>query len=363
MKMPTLSPRFFRVSLCVLLLAPWLALEGRESWTDLDGNTFEGDPAGTVGPLALFKTGRNTGRHVLLSRLSPADCLRFVDGVKALPERMDSWSEAEAPITGDCVGRGERVGRMVDGEWVGDDLAGTPEPEFMILFFGSHGIGRTWGMLGDSREAYGELRKDFGDKVEGLFFGLNHSESEQIKIARDMSVPWLVCDYRSERYMDHIQKFAPANTTAIAVVNRHGVPLLVSEGETKEDVEQLMRRLRAFLEADEPNNPRTWPALIYFHGNVRKARFADGEAPPMAVGSPLRPEALKEYGVTGFTAHLQVDAQGQVSGVMVDSGPGIPDKLIPAVSDALKATPVVPAVRNGEFVEGTATVRFGDAAQ
>jgi hypothetical protein len=339
-----------------MVVAP-VPVFGIASWTDLDGQTFKGDPAGIVGPTAIFRTRGVTGRHVLLSRLSPEDCVRFHGALSKLPARADSWARASGRVTDDCIGN---VGRLKDGNYVAEDLAGLPEPEILIVFFATFRDGRSWGLLGDAGGPLRDLMRDFPGEVAALYVGYNHNPLEHVQIPRDMSFPGLVSEANSLPRLHSIKIFAPGAGTGLVALTRHGGPLALDVGKDKESVERVLLQVRAFLEAGRPDNARSWPHLAHYHRSVRRALAANDELPPVAVGSALRSAVLAEHGVEEFTARLEVDAEGKVTAAKIAPGPGIPAKLIPAVEQALQATPVVPAVERGRFVAGTLELRFPD---
>lgn len=340
--------------LCALLL-PGLLWSRGDEWKDLDGNKFKGEPAGLLGPLALFRIHPNRGRLVLLTKLSPADCVRFAESLDEIPPRAAKWSDAEGIVTDDLLGHAQV---LRDGKLVDTDLADRPEPKVLIVFFGSHSVGRSWGMMGDATDLYKELQEEFPGECEGLFVGLGNKGWEHEKMANDMTVPWIVAENDSIRKMDTIERFAPVRAPWIVALSRNGVPLVANDAGETEDVQKLMRQVQAFLRSDEPNNPQTWEPRKYFYRHVQVARHGGDRGDPMIVGSPLKASALEKYGVTGFTAQLSVNAEGKVTNVVIEPGPGIPDDLIPAVANALRSTPVVPAVYYGQFVAGEVTFVF-----
>jgi hypothetical protein len=352
------SRRAWRVIVALTLLFPLLLSGRREEWTDLDGNTFKGEPAGIIGPLALFSTGSSSGRHVLLSKLSPADCVRFHQAWQALPPRASAWAEARARVTDDCPGR---VGHLRDGEFVALDLGEVPEPKLLLVFFASHSAGRSWSLMGDATDAYHALRREFPGELEGLYVGMRHNGGEHLKLARDMNLPWLVADYAKQRGLSTIELFAPPQAPAVALLHRHGVPIMVDAGKETKDVHRVLEAARAFLEADQPDNPRTWPHLRYFFHHARLGIHLREAVPPRAVGSPLNASALEQFGVSAFRATLEVGADGVVTEAKVEPGPGIPGELVPDVEKALLMTPVVPAIDRGKAVAGTLEIRYPGA--
>jgi hypothetical protein len=66
---------------------PFKAIGKTEEWKDTQGSRFRGEPAEVLGPLALFRTSRNTGRRLPFHVLSPEDCVRFSEQLRNHPGR------------------------------------------------------------------------------------------------------------------------------------------------------------------------------------------------------------------------------------------------------------------------------------
>ena len=86
-----------------------------ERWKDAQGNTFRGEPAEVLGPLALFRLPNMTARLVPWHLLAPDDCVRFYEQVRAVPPRAKDWTQAKGRATEELP---DHVRRVQDGRLV-----------------------------------------------------------------------------------------------------------------------------------------------------------------------------------------------------------------------------------------------------
>ena len=260
-----------------------------EEWHDAQGNTFRGEPAEVLGPLALFRVSRTAGRMVPWHLLTPAECVRFYEAVRALPPRADDWAQAKGEVTQDLRGNVQRVqgDRLVPA-----DLKGRPEPECYILLFASNGTSRSWEMMGDAGPYYGKLQQAYPGLTEALFFGLRHSRTEHANMAISMRMSWLVADLVEEEHMSTVARLAPADF-GMVIVNRDGVPLFSSGAENATAVKQTMEKLSGLLELLQPANPLTWNDRACYLRAIQPVVYANGTSPPLLVGDPINAAALR----------------------------------------------------------------------
>ena len=331
------------------------AQAGSEVWQDTEGNKFRGEAAEVIGPLALFRVSRTTGRRIPLHLLTPDECVRFHQQAVAKPARAADWAEAKSAISQELLGR---VLRVQDDRLVPAELKGRPEPEFFILFFASHGEGKSWEMLGTAGPLYAQAQAEFPGLVEALFFGVGHNGTDHADMAVSMKLPWLVADLSEERHMPLISEFAPANSYGMVVVNRDGVPLFSSPADSAAAVQQVMNDLLELLQLMRRDNPASWKDREYYWRAVQPVAHAAGRCEPMLIGDPLRAEALRQHGVFRFDAAIQVAADGHVSGAVVKPGGDLPAELTAPIGEALRQAVFVPAVDAGKWVAGDYTYHF-----
>ena len=323
-----------------------------EEWKDSQGSAFRAEPAGSLGPFAIFRSSPTTGRRLAWRFLTPPDCVRFYEQTKARPGRTDDWAKAAGLITREMIGNVRRV----EGEKLVDvDVKGRPEPEIVIVFFVSNGIGPSWGMLGHSAPAVEKLRQNFPGQVEGLLFGMRHSVLEHAAMAVQMKVTWLVTDMHEQRHLDTIAQFVPSEGEfSLMALTREGVPLFVADSPTEPQMDKFFADLTALLELVKPENPRSWPDRAAYLKAIQPVLYAHGRSEPVLVGNPLVPEALRQRKIHRVDARIEVAADGQVKAVTIGEEGGVPAGLIGPLSDALKkACLFVPAVENGSFVAAT----------
>ena len=348
----TRSGRTFTGSVVLAVLAMgWAPGSAKsEAWKDSEGNRFRGEPAEVIGPFALFSTSSTSGRRVPLHLLAPADCVRFWEQVRTKPARASDWAEAGGAVSRELLGR---VLRVANGRLIPADLKGRPEPECFILFFASHGEGKSWEMMGNAAAGYARMQQEYPGMVEAVFYGVRHTRADQADMAVNMNLAWLVADASEESRMNRISWFVPADGYGVVIVNRDGVPLFSSGGENEAVVRKLMDELALLLQLMSPGNPASWKDRLHYFRATQPAAYANGQCDPLLIGDPLRPDALKQRGVFRFEAVIHVAAAGAVSDAAVKPGGEMPAELEAPIGEALRQAVFVPAVRNGQWVDGT----------
>ena len=348
-------PRFVCSLVCLLASLPLVQAAKPEEWRDVAGNSFRGEPMEIVGPFAIFRTSKAAGRRVVLQQLPPEACVRLHQAVGDRPAPVADWAEATADLSRETFHftRVVREGRLVPAE-----LEGRPEPLVYVVFFASHGEGKSWEMMGTAMGPLGELQRAFPDRIEGLYYGLRHNRGDHVAMATRMNLPWLVTEIDDQRKFRSIERLFPGSGYAMYVVTRDGVPLFGDNNPEKEDVLRILNETRGLLELARPDDPRAWPHRLHFLRAVQPVRHAQDQCEPLLVGNPLRADVLREHGVRRIVATLEVGSDGVVSKVQLDPASEIPEPLVPAVAQALEKALVVPAVDRGKFVAGSVPYRL-----
>ncbi len=348
MKTPTRLTLSSFLAAAVLASSLVLPSAQAEDWVDTQGESFSGDPAGLLGPLALFKPGRKRGKRLPLANLRPEDAYRFDQGLRALPERAESWSDGTSLVSHELLGN---VQRLVDGKLQDVALDDVQEPELFLFVFADIDNGARE-IIRAAVPHYEALKAKYGDEFEMVFVGVRHTLADQISLAESLGMPWLVMKRNRQSQLDHVADFAPYPDPGYALLNRHAVPVTTASGIITSDVDKVFAQTEGLLASMVPNNPRTWVTKVAYYKNVRLQEFANGEAAPMLVGPPLLDSVLARIGVTAFELDAEIDENGKAVNVTVQPGPGIPDKYIGAVAKSFSTVPFVPAVKNGQFVPG-----------
>jgi len=328
-----------------------------EDWQDTQGNSFRGEPVEVLGPLALFRTGPVAARRVQLRNLAPADCVRFHEAVSRTPARALDWSKAGSTVSRELLGS---VFRVEKEKLESVDLKGRPEPEIFIVFYASHGIGESWGMMGRSEAHYQKLQKAFPNMIEAVFFGIGEdSWADHSKMAVGMNVPWLVTSLNGQSSMETISAFAPIEGAGMTVLTRNGIPLLSAQpGDNEEAIKKVFADITVLLNALRPDNPRSWPDRAHYLRAVQQTTHRTGRADPLLVGDPFRADGLRQRGVLNFTAVVAFDADGKVTSVTLQPDGKYPEAMAAPLAEALRSIVIVPGVENGALVSGVYTYRF-----
>ena len=343
------------MAVVVLAFLPTVASAKKEEWTDPQGKKFKGEPSALIGPLAVFRTGLTTMQRFPLHFLSEADCVRFATQLSALPGRAPDWSQAKSQISSELLGN---VFRLQEGKLVAANLQGQIEPEFYVIFYASNGVGESWGMMGSAIWKFQEMQKQFPGMVEGLFVGLAHSVAEHKNMAITLKLPWLVSDFYEQARMDTVMRLGPERAPLLLVVTREGVPMFATTETEAAKVGEVLDQLTGLLKLMQPENPQTLPDRAHYLRAVQLGSHLTGEAAPVLLVPPLRVEVLKKHGVKKFTATLSVSREGAVTAVVLQPGADLPEKMVKPITDTLTRALVIPAVKDGQFVDGTYEYRF-----
>ncbi|MFW6353860.1 MAG: hypothetical protein ACOC3I_05685 [Verrucomicrobiota bacterium] len=344
--------------LCPIVLLSLLPVDGfaRQEWSDLAGNTFKGEPTGLVGPLAIFQTPRQTGRLVPLDQLSPETCAEVYRALEKLPPPAPRWSEATGEATSEVA---EVAHQLSDGEIVEADLEGRPEPRFIGLFFMSwHNTSAGWDMFQEVVDGSRALTEDFPEDIAFFFHGLRHNGAEHDKMVKDKNFDWLFARYGEQRRLRTFGRLEPRQQPYLYIIDRQGTPILGTLGTEDGEVAQTLTQARRFLEAAQVDDPAGWRAQLRFYTEARQRVHEKGSVAPRMIGFPLKREALASNGITAFTAHFEVTAEGRADTVEIEPGPGIPTELIGVVIPALLQTPFAPALDDGQPVAASYTLDY-----
>ncbi|MGC4075382.1 MAG: hypothetical protein QM760_23355 [Nibricoccus sp.] len=344
------------LALGFLALAP-LHLPAKPSeWQDMSGAKFRGEPTEIIGPFALFKTSLTTGRRVQLRGLSPDDTLRLYREIAKHPARAQRWSEAKSAATSDLLGN---VLSVKNKTLVPADLTAIPEPELLIVLYGSHNDNESWFMVRTFTAAFERIQRVYPGKVGCVFMGVRHSRSEHNRIAAESYMPWLVANFDAQPSMSLLNRYAPEEGAQMVVLSRNGVPLLGNRATDLTAIKKFTDDLNSLLAALDPANPRSWKDRQQYFTLTRPLAFSGEKTGPLLIGDPLRADGLRQRGITRVEAHLDIAADGSVSQVTLLPGSVVPDALKGPLGDALRKQAVfAPAIDHGTAIAGTFDYAF-----
>lgn len=323
----------------------------RSEWRDTQGNVIKAEPVEVLGPFALFRDGATKGNRMLLRGLSDEDCVRFYNETRASGERADKFSDATGVVTRGLRGS---LMRVVGEDLVEADLAQIPEPEIMIVLYASHNDGESWRMLENFVSTYHRLKRVFGGRIECMYFGIRQDAAAHRRQVTNMKLPWLIADPLEQRKLSLLAKFRPREGPSMLVISRDGAPLLSGSGEDLESTMEFADKLGELVGFMNEGNPKTWKDRAHYHGAVRAVKYARSEVGPELIGNPLRPVAMRDYGVGRIEAKLAIGIDGKVSEVEVLPGSQVPEKLLAPLQTALQRSAIfLPAMRDGQAVPGS----------
>jgi hypothetical protein len=336
---------------CFLLATTAPSLNAKmSSWKDAQGASFRAEPVEALGPFAVFRKSRTSGGFFRLQALSPADCLRFYEETAARPARAASFAQAQGEATRELPGH---VLRLQNGQLLPADLSGQPEPEVLVVLYGSHNDGESWQMANNYLAIHNRFQRVYPGRVATLFFGLRHKESEHRNIAASVWMPWLVTNLEDQSGMYLLKGFAPNEGALMVAMTRDGVPLFVERPDSIAAIRKFADELANLLAMTNPADPRGWKDRVHYLNTVRPREFAHGTSAPLLIGNPLRADRLRPHGVSRIEAKLEVAADGSVTGAELLPGSVLPDALRKPVAAGLRKAVLVPAMVNGTAVPGT----------
>jgi hypothetical protein len=340
----------------VTFLAPASLTAKNTEWKDLSGAHFKGEPVEVLGPFALFKTSLTTGRRVLLRGLAPADILRLHEIIAERPARAATWADAKGAATRDVVGNAMVVKNK---ELVPADLTQEPEPELLLVLYGSHNDGESWSMAQKMTAVYQRARRVYPGKLGCVFIGVRHSAIEHRRIAITTYMPWLVADFDSQPSMSLLSRFAPSEGTLMILLSRDGVPLVSARASDLTEMKKFADGLSTILASMDPSNPRAWKDRSHYLDLTRPVDFAQSSTGPLLIGDPLRADGLRQRGISHIKARLDIADDGHVSAVSLLPASDVPDDLKTPLADALRKQAVFsPAIGHGKPVAGTFDYAF-----
>ncbi len=332
----------------IVAFAPLPLAAKFSTWAVANEPAFRAEPIEVLGPFALFNPSANRGRRVLLRGLAGEDCRRFARETAERPPRAADWSQARGSITGELR---DQVQRVQGKELVAASLAGRPEPEIIVVLYGSHNDGESWRMVQNFTPTYGRLQQVYPGQMETVFFGVREKADELRQIAVDSAMPWLVAGYRDEEGMRRIGSYAPADGILMLALSRDGSPLLSARADSIESIKRFIDDLTDLFRQLDPANPSTRRDRLHYLDEVRPGQFARERAGPVLVGNPLRADGLRQRGVTQVQARLEVGADGHATTVTVAPTGGVTAVLAASLADALhKGALFSPAIDHGQPV-------------
>ncbi|HWA27083.1 MAG TPA: hypothetical protein VG734_15605 [Lacunisphaera sp.] len=337
------------------ILFPVLALgafvhAAPNDWPDADGKRFAGEPAALFGSLALFRTNEPQLKRVPLRALSPEECQRFHEALGGHSPRAPAWNLAQGLATRELPGAVQRLDYQYR-RLVPADLSGLPEPELLVVVYGSHGDAATWTLANNLIPTHHRVQAIYPGLTATVFFGLAHSADEHRRITTESWAPWLVTDLAKQRQMTVIAQHAPQEGSLVVVLTRDGELVLGARPVNLAAIRQFIDDLADLLWAANPLNSRAWIDRAHYGRAVRSLAFAHADTGPELIGNPLRADGLRQRGVGRIAARLEVDAAGKVAAAVLQPGSTVPEKMAVPLTDALRRSAIfLPAMSNGRAI-------------
>lgn len=343
-------PRVLLPLLLSLLLAT--ARAAPSEWPDADGTRFQGEPAGILGSLALFRTTEPVLKRVPLRALSEDDCRRLHAALAARPPRAPNWSAAQGAASRELVGAVKRLDyqyrRMVPAE-----IGNRPEPELLVIFYSYHNAADSWLLSNNIMPIHRRMQRAYPGLTATVFYGLWHDAEDHDKTTVQSWAPWLATDFAKQKNMPVIGRHAPPNGSAVAVITREG-DLVMSVRPTNLDaIRQFIDDFTELLWTANPLNSRASTDRAYYSRAVRALEYASTDTGPQLIGNPLRADGLRQRNISRVEAHLEIDATGKVTTATLQPNASVPEKMAAPLADALRRSVFLPAMAHGAPVAST----------
>lgn len=346
-----------KLSLLPIPVMVWLAFQASVAtaqaadWRDRNGTKIKGQPVEVMGPFALFRDSAVRGNRVLLRGLAPEDCVRFYRETAERAELGPSLAAATGAITRRLSGG---VQRVRGEELVPADLSAQAEPELLVVLFGHPYDGKSWAGIRDLIAIYHRLKRVYGDRFEFLYFGPVNEPAVLTPFATSVGMPWLIADRDLGRWMGDWMRLTANRSPRALVVSRDGAPVLSGDLAELASRMQFVDQLGDLVGQLNPANPRIWKDRQHYFGAIRSVQYPTGEVAPQMIGNPLRPQALREYGVKRIAARLSIDELGVVTNVEMGTDSDVPPAMITPLAKALERSAMfLPAMRDGGPVAGS----------
>ncbi len=334
---------------CVLAADPAMT-----EWKDAKGAAFKGEPIEAMGPMALFRTGATSSRFVPMAALAAADCVRFHQIVSVRPPRAGRWSDAQGRATGEFVGR---LLRSEKGVTRPVDLASLPEPELLLVFFGSRKSEGLSHLLDNFAPFAKRIERVYPGRIATVLVSTWDGAFNPAWLPSARS--WFVADPKKQADMKLLSRFVPGRGFAAMLLTREGVPLIGGAVNDDFEVMKFVDSASAILWELNPENPRTWRDRAHYQRAVRPVEFARTASPPIAIADPFRAEALRARGVKRIAALVEVDSEGLVTQVTMKPEAEVPAALAGPLGEAIRRSGVfLPAIDQGWPGAGTCDYTF-----
>lgn len=349
-----LSFRLVLVSVLLPACAVFGADPAPQEWKDAKGGTFKGEPVEVIGPLALWRTGSLSSKFAPLSTLSPEDCVRFYQATAGQPPRAGRWSEAKGRATAEFIGR---LQRRKDGKLQPADLSNLPEPELMLVVFGSRKAQDIGLMIGNLGPFVNRMKRVYPGRVATIVMSAGGPGGGMD--TRWISDAWMLVDPNKQNDMKTLSYFVPQGGFVMMLMTRHGVPLYGAPAYNVTDVMHFIDGVSDMLWQLNPANPRTARDRAHYLRAVRPVEFAQGRTDPLLLADMFRADGLRQNGVARIEAKIEVAADGFVTGVEMLPAAEMPPKVVAPLTEAIRRmAQFVPAVENGALVAGSYNYTF-----
>lgn len=339
------------VSLSRAAAAETRASAGLPEWRNAQGARFHASPVEALGPFALFGPEAPSNRLLKFRALSEEQCVNFHRAVTSRPPRAAHWADAQGTLTRELLGR---VQAVTEANGTAPAVGSLPEPELLLIYFHTSNAppeeAAVQDSILDSVEPFARrVRRIYPGRVEVI-----------VAVARPgakgpppASPVWMTADPKQLTEIGVLRGFIPVVTSGLLLITREGVPIAGGAVRDLFTLARMIDHASTLLWDLNPENPRTLSDRAHYRRAVRPVQFASGAAPPEILASPLPLEMLRRNGLARIDARIEIDAEGNATGVTLRSPTEWPTFLAEALRETIRRSDVfVPAIYDGQPVAG-----------
>jgi thiol-disulfide isomerase/thioredoxin len=329
-------PRTLCVAISLGLLLASAQLSRAEKWV-LPSGEIEGKLTGVYGTIAHI-VGKKTMYLQPLGTLDEMGLDQVARFLAAQPAEK-TWAESTSGAAKAIKGKLQVV---KDGKPIAFDSGTRPEPEFYVVYFSAHWCGPCRQFTPKLVETYHTLpQRDFGHKLDILFYSYDHSRKEQLAYVTDAGMPWPVIKFDSS--IAFIEKWKPRSIPGLVVFNRNGDPVFHSQ---ESSARKVMTDLFALLREMDPGTPQ------YLKGTHRLAvrqqllTGASQTLPAKVHYINIDKNRYNGLAITACQVRCIVNEKGLVSDFTPE--PELPAAYGPQLRADVEKWLFLPAVENGQ---------------
>lgn len=323
------------------------ALAGAATWRTVSGESFEGELSGVFGSRVVFAMPKGT-MMITADALDDAGIERvtdFLEAKKAAPAWKDSTSKVATALRGKLVkAQGKALVPFTPGA--------EPEPELYLVFFGANNS-PTERALPELMERYRKAKAGpHSARFDVIFHTRDGGKKPHTEFITKHAMPWPCVSFEAVRKVEVIERWAGRSTPSFIVINPQGDVVIDSEDRDAEghlmDPVKLWDRFFEVIELIDSHSPAVKRGMHRVALLQYLRTHTTGDRAPQPYALMLDRDRYQTVEPKQFTAKIEIDAQGRVTGASFTPSLGavVEDQL----GKDLLAWRFLPAMKDGKPV-------------